>query len=84
MKAIEIEAYKARLVREILNIDDYSVLESVQAILSTSDALARSYNAPCQMSIEDVKSNLLQSEQRFDRNEYATEEDMEVFFDTLR
>ncbi len=81
---MELEAYKAELARAVLNVDDYAVLDSVKVALSGREYFAHTYDAPCQMSLAEVKAKLNESNQRFERGEYVSEEEMELFFDALR
>ncbi len=81
MNSMELDAYRAQLVRDILDTDDYDVLQSIKNILTINNKCSA---PPCRMSDEDVRNYLAQSEQRFAKGDYVSEEEMEVFYETLR
>lgn len=77
MNAIELEAYKAELAREILNINDRDILNAVK------EAIQKKKEIPCLMSVSTAKLHLAASEERFRRGEFVSEEAMDEFFQAL-
>lgn len=79
MNALELEAYKAELAREVLNTNNQEVLDSIKDIIQRGEYM----NAPCLMDISEAKQRLQNSEARFKKGEYISEELMEEFYNKL-
>ena len=75
MNTLELEAYKAALAREVLNIN------TIKDIIQRSGNLT---NAPYQIGVKEARKQLQDSEKRFDEGEYVSEEEMEEFYNALQ
>ena len=81
MNTLELEAYKAELAREVLNINNQEVLDTIKDIIQRSGNLT---NAPYQIGVKEARKQLQDSEKRFDEGEYVSEEEMEEFYNALQ
>lgn len=77
MNTLELEAYKAALAREVLNINNQEVLDTIKDIIQRSGNLT---NAPYQIGVKEARKQL----QDFDEGEYVSEEEMEEFYNALQ
>uniref|UniRef100_UPI0032EC3B12 hypothetical protein n=1 Tax=Bacteroides cellulosilyticus TaxID=246787 RepID=UPI0032EC3B12 len=75
MNTLELEAYKAALAREVLNINNQEVLDTIKDIIQRSGNLT---NAPYQIGVKEARKQLQDSEKRFDEGEYVSEEEMAI------
>lgn len=80
MNTLELEAYKAELAREVLNIDSKEVLDTIKEVIRMNADM----DTPCRMSINEVKQQLQDSEKRFNEGVYLSEEEMKEFFNALQ
>ena len=81
MNTLELEAYKAALAREVLNINNQEVLDTIKDIIQRSGNLT---NAPYQIGVKEARKQLQDSEKRFDEGEYVSEEEMEELYNALQ
>ena len=81
MNTLELEAYKAALAREVLNINNQEVLDTIKRYYTEkwkSDQCSLSDR--CQRGPKTVAG----LEKRFDEGEYVSEEEMEEFYNALQ
>ena len=55
MNTLELEAYKAALAREVLNINNQEVLDTIKDIIQRSGNLT---NAPYQIGVKEARKQL--------------------------
>lgn len=81
MNTLELEAYKAELAREVLNINNQEVLDTIKDVIRKSEDLS---STPCRMGVREARKQLQDSEKRFEEGEYLSEEEMEEFYNALQ
>ena len=74
MNTLELEAYKAELAREVLNINNQDVIRKGEDLTNT----------PYRMGVREARKLLQDSEKRFEEGEYVSEEEMEEFYNALQ
>lgn len=79
MNTIELEAKKAELAREILNLDDEKLLDKVMKLLkknsNSADEFQRIPGLP--YTHEERMAELRRAEEQFRRGEYITSEELD-------
>lgn len=81
MTAIELEARKTELIREILKIDNSEVLDRVFQELRKWLSIGE--NAPCTYTLEEVKQRISITEKDAIAGNGIEEEDANLFIDKL-
>ena len=81
MNTLELEAYKAELAREVLNINNQEVLDTIKDVIRKGEELT---NTPYRMGVREARKLLQDSEKRFEEGEYVSEEEMEEFYNALQ
>ena len=81
MNTLELEAYKAELAREVLNINNQEVLDTIKDVIRKGEDLT---NTPYRMGVREARNLLQDSEKRFEEGEYVSEEEMEEFYNALQ
>lgn len=61
MSTIELEAYKAELIRELLDVNSHETLDKVKRVLSNRKAKNPPVSMPCCYTNQEIKQRLVQT-----------------------